>query len=442
MARISVFGLGYVGAVTTAVMADHGHHVIGVDSNADKAATVASGRSPVLEPGLDDLVARNVRAGRLRATTDVADAIADSDVSLICVGTPSLASGGLDLSQVEKVCQEIGTALAGTRKHHTVVVRSTMLPGSTAEVVVPALRRSLDDPDADRVAVCVNPEFLREGTSIADFHEPPFTIIGADDEESAAAVASLYTMLPAEPVVVPVQVAEMLKYACNAFHALKVVFANELDSICQQQGIDSARLMDVFCQDTRLNLSARYLRPGFAFGGSCLPKDLRALIHHARHLDVDTPMLEGVLRSNRNHVDRAIREVRATGRRRVGLVGLSFKPGTDDLRESPLVELAERLIGKGYDLRVYDPGVAVGDLVGANRTFIVNEIPHIASLMAGSVETFLGSCDVVVVGHRSPEAAAVLEQVEDRHVVIDIARTGLPVPEVITLPEATPSVPG
>lgn len=443
MARISVFGLGYVGAVTTAVLADHGHEVVGVDNNADKVATVAAGRSPVVEPGLPELVARNVAAGRLRSTTDVGDAVASTDLSMICVGTPSLGNGGLDLSQVEKVCHEIGAALAGTRKRHTVVVRSTMLPGSTAEVVVPALHGAMDAADAAQVAVCVNPEFLREGTSIADFHAPPFTIIGADDAASAATVASLYTMLPGEPVVVPVPVAEMLKYACNAFHALKVVFANELDSICQPQGIDSARLMDVFVQDTRLNLSARYLKPGFAFGGSCLPKDLRALVHHARHLDVDTPMLEGILRSNRNHVDRTVREVQATGHRRIGLVGLSFKPGTDDLRESPLVELAERLIGKGYDLHVYDPGVAVGDLVGANRTFIVHEIPHIASLMAGSVEEFLAACDVVVVGHRSPEAATVLDQVDDHHVVIDVARTGLaPAPTVITLPEAEAAVTG
>ncbi len=424
MSRISVFGLGYVGAVTAAVLAEDGHTVIGVDANPSKVAAVAGGRAPVVELGLDDLILRGVRSGQLRATADVDEAVSGSDISMICVGTPSLESGGLDLSQVEKVCGEIGHRLRDKAAPHTVVVRSTLLPGSTDQVVIPALEGTSGRIVGQGVLVGVNPEFLREGSSLKDFYDPPFTIVGADDDQTARSIAELYEGAPSPPLVVPVRVAEMLKYACNAFHALKIVFANEIDSICLRQGIDSTQMMEIFCRDTKLNVSPRYLRPGFAFGGSCLPKDLRALVHHARHLDVDTPVLGAILRSNRDHVSRALQEVMATGERRIGLVGLSFKPGTDDLRESPLVELAERLIGKGYDLRVHDPHVAVANLVGANRRYIEREIPHIATLMVDTPAELLRDSEVIVLGHDSPDARAVTRQLSAHHRVIDLVRSG------------------
>ena len=427
MARIAVFGLGYVGAVSAAALAADGHDVTGVDTHPAKVEMVAAGHSPVVEAGLPELIAAGVAAGRLRATTDPATAVAASDVALLCVGTPSRPNGSLDLSQIERVCQQIGEQLCD-RGGYVVVARSTMLPGSTDDLVVPALEKASGRQVGRDLGVCVNPEFLREGSSIRDFRSPPFTLVGCDDPATAEVVTALYAGIDAPVLVVPVRVAEMVKYASNAFHAVKVSFANEIGAICKQQRIDSHAVMDIFCRDDKLNVSRAYLRPGFAFGGSCLPKDLRALVHHARHLDVEAPLLESVMPSNRRHVDRAFQLVQDTGRRRIGVLGFSFKAGTDDLRESPLVDLIERLIGKGHQVRVFDRNVSLANLHGANRAYIEREIPHIASLMCDTVEQVVAASDVVVIGNGAPEFAGVAAAAPPDRIVIDLVRLQPEVP--------------
>lgn len=422
MTTISIFGLGYVGSISAACFAGNGHQVIGVDVNLTKVEMINRGQSPIIEEGLTALLRKSVDGGRIRATTDAAQAVQDSEISIICVGTPSNPNGSLNLSYVQRVCADIGQALASKDSYHVVVARSTMLPGSTEEVVIPALEQASGKKAGRDFGVCFNPEFMREGSSVEDFYNPPFTVIGGDDERAIAVTTRLYAMLDAPLFVVPFKVAEMIKYANNAFHALKVTFANEIGNICKQQNIDSHQVMDIFCQDTKLNLSPYYLKPGFAFGGSCLPKDLRALLYHCRHLDVHLPVLETILPSNRHQVDVAYQMVKRTGRKRVGVLGFSFKAGTDDLRESPMVELIERLIGKGYQVRVYDKNVSLANLQGANREYIGREIPHIASLMADSTDEVLDSSEVIIVGNKSPEFETVLAQLRDGQTIIDLVR--------------------
>jgi GDP-mannose 6-dehydrogenase len=426
MTNVSVFGLGYVGAVSAGALARAGHRVVGVDPNLTKVEMVAAGRSPVIEAGLDELITAGVASGRIRATTSAEEAISETEVSLICVGTPSNGNGSLDLTYVEKVCQEIGLALAAKIDPHVVVVRSTMLPGSTEDIVIPTLETASGTRVGDRIGVCVNPEFLREGSSIKDFDDPSFTLIGGDDGSAVEAVRTLYAGIGAPVVVVPYRVAEMIKYASNAFHALKITFANEIGSIAREQGIDSHQVMDILCRDTKLNISSAYLRPGFAFGGSCLPKDLRALVYQARRADVEAPVLEAIARSNEGQIDRAFRMVTRTGHKRVGVLGFSFKAGTDDLRESPMVELVERLIGKGYALRVFDRNVSLATLQGANRAYIEREIPHIASLMADSVDDVLAVSDVIVIGNGDPEFVRAVEEARPEQVIVDLVRVGSP----------------
>lgn len=422
MTKISIFGLGYVGAVSAAGLANMGHEVIGVDVNPVKVEMISNGRSPIIEEGMSELMQKGVAAGRIQATTDTARAIHESDVSIICVGTPSNPNGSLNLSYVERVCQEIGAAVATKPDYHTIIARSTMLPGSTETVVIPALEQASGKQAGRDFGVCFNPEFLREGSSIKDFYDPPFTIIGGDDEQATNAACALYAPLEAQIIIVPIKVAEMVKYASNAFHALKVTFANEIGNICKQQDIDSHQVMDIFCQDRKLNISPSYLKPGFAFGGSCLPKDLRALLYHARRLDLASPVLESVMASNRRQVDRAYQMIRRTNRKRVGVLGFSFKAGTDDLRESPMVELVERLIGKGYHVTVYDRNVSLANLQGANRAYIEQEIPHIASLMCDSVAGVMAESEVVIIGNKAPEFSRVLEQVQPGQIIMDLVR--------------------
>jgi GDP-mannose 6-dehydrogenase len=401
--KLSVFGLGYVGCVSAACFSRVGHEVIGVDSNPLKVEVINAGRSPIVEPGVEDLIVAAVKAQRLRATTDVASAIAGSDLSLVCVGTPSNHNGSLDLRHIKRVCQEIGSALEVKRGHHIVAIRSTMLPGTVEDTVIPALEVYSGKRAGRDFGVAINPEFLREGSSIYDFDNPPFTLIGADDEDAAAPLAKLYAHLSAPVLKVGVKDAEMVKYACNSFHALKVTFANEIGMICKSLGVDSYRVMEVFCRDTKLNLSPYYLKPGFAFGGSCLPKDLRALTHRAKEEDVSVPMLDSILVSNQRQIERAVEMVLRTGRKKVGVLGLSFKPNTDDLRESPMVTLVERLIGKGLKLAIYDREVELARLFGANREFIENEIPHISSLMRKELEGVIDDSEVIVIGKRDEE---------------------------------------
>jgi GDP-mannose 6-dehydrogenase len=420
--KLSVFGLGYVGCVSAACFARAGHEVVGVDVNTTKVGIINSGQSPIVEPGVAELIAEMVAAGRLRATTDARAAVAQTDLSLVCVGTPSRANGSLDLTYVKRVCAEIGAGLEGRPGRHTVVIRSTMLPGTVESVVTPALEVYSGLKAGPDFGVCINPEFLREGTALKDFYAPPFTLVGADDEEAAAPVRRLYAHIDAPVFVTAVKAAEMVKYACNCFHALKVSFANEIGNVAKELGIDSHEVMRVFCHDTKLNLSPYYLKPGFAFGGSCLPKDLRALTYKAREVDVEVPVLQAALQSNRLQVERGVEMVLRTGRKRVGVLGFSFKAGTDDLRESPMVTLIETLLGKGLQLALYDRDVSLARLVGANKEYIEREIPHISQLMRASVEEVLAHAEVIVVGNRAEEFREIEGRLRGDQLVIDLVR--------------------
>lgn len=420
--RLSVFGLGYVGCVSAACFAKEGHEVVGVDVNPTKVEIINDGRSPIVEPGMDELIAEVVAAGRLRATTAAKEAIESSDVSLVCVGTPSAPNGSLNLTYVKRVCEEIGAAIEGKSRPHTVVIRSTMLPGTIEGVVVPTLEIYSGKKVGRDIGICINPEFLREGSSLADFYSPPFTLIGADDEETARMVGRLYARIEAPLFVTSIKSAEMVKYACNCFHALKVSFANEIGNICKALGIDSHEVMEIFCRDTKLNLSPYYLKPGFAFGGSCLPKDLRAIMYKAKELDVEAPVLSAILPSNRLQVERAVEMVLRTGKKRIGVLGMSFKAGTDDLRESPMVALIETLIGKGLQLAIYDKDVSLARLFGANKEYIEREIPHISKLMRNDLKEVIDEAEVVVVGNRSPEFREIEKMRRDGQKIIDLVR--------------------
>ncbi|MFN2598021.1 MAG: nucleotide sugar dehydrogenase [Pyrinomonadaceae bacterium] len=420
--KLSVFGLGYVGCVSAACFAREGHDVTGVDVNATKVEIINAGKSPIVEAGIGELIGEMVAGGKLRATTETRGAVHSSELSLVCVGTPSNANGSLDLSYVKRVCKEIGAALETKTAPHVVVIRSTMLPGTIESDVVPALEVYSGKKVGEGIGVCINPEFLREGTSLKDFYAPPFTLIGADDEDVAASVRRLYSKIDAPLYVTSVKSAEMVKYACNCFHALKVSFANEIGNVCKELGVDSHEVMEVFCRDTKLNLSPYYLKPGFAFGGSCLPKDLRALQYKAKELDVEVPVLRAALQSNRLQVERAVEMVLRTGKKRVGVLGFSFKAGTDDLRESPMVALIEALIGKGLQLSIYDRDVSLARLFGANKEYIEREIPHISQLMRASVEEVLESAEVVVVGNKAEEFRAVEGKLRSDQTLIDLVR--------------------
>ncbi|MGH8482014.1 MAG: nucleotide sugar dehydrogenase [Nevskiaceae bacterium] len=398
--RIGIYGMGYVGAVSAACFADAGHTVIGVDVSADKVDLINRGESPIVEPGLGELLGRAVAQRRLQATRRTADAMAGTDLSLICVGTPSLRNGDLDLSHMEAVCREIGAALRARSVYHTVVVRSTVIPGTVRNLVIPILQSASGKVAGEDFGVAVNPEFLREGTAIRDFSEPPMTIIGEFDTRSGESVAPLYTQLPAPLMRRELEVAEMVKYACNAWHATKITFANEIGSFAKAIGVDGREVMEIVCLDRKLNISSHYLRPGFAFGGSCLPKDLRALTFRASQLGVEVPMLGSVLRSNRSVIERAVDMIESYGEKRVGLLGLSFKAGTDDLRESPLVQLAETLLGKGFQLSIFDRNVEYARVHGANREYINSRIPHVSSLLKPDLEEVLRESDVMVLGNK------------------------------------------
>ena len=420
--KISVFGIGYVGCVSAACFAHEGHDVIGVDVNPSKVEMINQGNSPIVEPGIAELMQEAVNVQRLRATTSVNDAVSQSEVSLVCVGTPSNPNGSLDLSYITRVSEEIGTALKTKQGRHVVVMRSTMLPGTIEGVVVPALESTSGKKAGTDFGVCINPEFLREGSSLKDFYAPPFTLIGADDETTAATVRALYANVDAPLYETAVKTAEMIKYVCNSFHAVKVSFANEVGNICKALAIDSHTVMNIFCQDTKLNLSPYYLKPGFAFGGSCLPKDLRAINYKAKELDIEVPLLGSILPSNRLQIDRAVGMVAKTGKKRVGVLGFSFKAGTDDLRESPMVVLIETLIGKGYKLSLYDRDVSLARLFGANKEYIEREIPHISELMCTSIDDVIDRSEVVVIGNKSEEFKQVGGKIGGDKVLIDLVR--------------------
>lgn len=420
--KVSIFGLGYVGSVSAACLADRGHTIIGVEPNRTKVGLVNQGRAPVVEAELAELTARAVIEGRLTATTETEDAILATDLSIVCVATPSQANGNLDFSHIEACCHDIGAALAKKDGFHVVVVRSTILPGTIRGLVIPVLEKQTGRRAGVDFGVCNNPEFLREGTAVHDFRNPPKTVVGETDARSGDMVQQLYQGLPGPMIRCPIEVAEMVKYADNSWHAVKVAFANEIGDICKAVGIDSHRVMDIFCQDVKLNLSAYYMRPGFAFGGSCLPKDLRALTYKARACDLSIPLLNSVLSSNKAQIELGIDTILKARKKAVGFLGFSFKPGTDDLRESPLVEVIERLIGKGYELRLYDRNVNVAKLTGANRDYILKVIPHIERLMVDSIDEVLDHSDVIVIGHNAPEFSDLAGRFKPEQRVIDFVR--------------------
>jgi len=420
--RVSVFGLGYVGSVSAASFAADGHQVVGVDVNSDKVAAVNAGRCPIIEPGLDDLLAAGVAEGRLRATTDAAEAVADSEVSLLCVGTPSRRNGSLDLAYLERVASQVGAALRNKSSYHVVVVRSTVLPGTTNERIIPLLEHESGKAYGEGFGVSINPEFLREGTALTDFRKPPLTLVGHNHAADAGGTIALYQSIDAPLVTTSIRVAEMMKYTSNAWHALKVCFANEIGNLCKRLGVDSHEVMDIFCRDEKLNLSAAYLKPGFAFGGSCLPKDVRALQYRAKEVDVELPVISQILTSNRLQIQHAFDEVMETGRKKIGLLGFSFKAGTDDLRESPCAILAEALLGKGLSLQIYDKNVSLARLVGANKEYIDQQIPHLSSLLCDSSDQIVQQAEVIVIGNRSAEFAEALIRTTPDQIVIDLVR--------------------
>jgi GDP-mannose 6-dehydrogenase len=417
--KVNIFGLGYVGCVSAACLADVGHEVTGIDIDRSKVACINSGHSPIVEPGIDDLVGQAVNAGRLRASSCPAEA---ADVSIICVGTPSSENGSLNVSHVVDVARQIGSYLRSLSGFHVVNVRSTVLPGTVEDVIVPLLEAQSGKKAGRDFGVCMNPEFMREGSSIEDFWHPPFTVIGELDAASGGAVAALYDEVKAPLYRTNIRVAEMLKYACNSFHAIKVTFANEIGNVCKKFGVDSHEVMRLVCLDTKLNISSYYMKPGFAFGGSCLPKDLRALVYEARRADLDTPLLSAAMTSNRHQIEVAYKLIAKTDRKRVGVLGLSFKPGTDDLRDSPVVELVERLIGKGYEVKVYDEEVSLSRLIGSNKQHIESVIPHIATLMDRSLARVVEESEVVVVAKDDRATAAELAGMLRDKAVIDLVR--------------------
>ncbi len=417
---ISVFGLGYVGTVTAACFAHKGSNVIGVDLNSAKVEAMAAGRSPIVEPQVGELIAQAARAGRLHATTNVVEAIDKSEISILCVGTPSLRNGKLDLGHVEPVCRQIGEALRDKKAFHLVALRSTVLPGTAESIVVPALELSSGKRMGRDFGVCVNPEFMREGTAVADFLEPAMTIIGASEPAHCAMLRELYAWAPGRVYETSFRAAEMVKYVCNAWHAVKVAFANEVGTVAKGLGVDAEAVVEIFTADTKLNISPSYLKPGFAFGGSCLPKDVRALAYRARELDLKLPLFEAILPSNEEHLERAVEMVLATGKRKITMLGLSFKAATDDLRESPQVQLVKRLLGEGREILVWDDNVSLGRLIGSNRQYIEEVIPHIGSLLCSDLAQALRSAEVVVIGTRALDRESLQRSLRSDQVVIDL----------------------
>ncbi len=414
--------MGYVGCVSGACFAQMGHRVLGVEPNSVKVDLINSGKSPIVETGLDTLMAEVVQSRSFQATSDWSRAINETDLALVCVGTPNRPNGSIDLRYVKRVCEQIGEGIAQRSNRFTVAIRSTVVPGTMDSLVIPTIESSSGKKVGKDFGVCMHPEFLREGTSIHDFYYPPKTVIGQYDEASGEPLAKLYESVPGPIIRTSLRVAEMVKYADNCFHALKITFANEIGSICKDAGVDSHEVMNIFCQDTKLNISPSYLKPGFAFGGSCLPKDLKALIYEAKARDINVPMLNSLLESNSHQIQRLVDKLVTYKGRSIGFLGLSFKGGTDDLRSSPIVDVVEAMIGKGFDIRIYDEHVSIARLIGANKEYIEKEIPHISKLMCASADEVVDKSDVVVVAHRDEKLRNALDGIKSGRVIVDVAR--------------------
>ena len=417
---ISVFGLGYVGTVTAACLAHKGHNVIGVDLSSSKVEAMQSGRSPIVEPNVSDLISQSHAAKHLHATSDSAYAVLNSDISFLCVGTPSLRNGKLDLGHIEPVCRDIGQVLKKKNGFHLIVLRSTVLPGTAETIVVPALEKASGKKLGEDFGVCVNPEFMREGTAVADFLEPAMTVIGAAEPKHSSILREVYQWVPGRIFETSFRSAEMVKYVCNAWHAVKVSFANEIGTLAKELGVDAEAVTEIFTADTKLNISPTYLKPGFAFGGSCLPKDVRALSYRAKELDLNLPLFQSILASNEEHLDRAVEMVLTTGKKKIAVLGLSFKAATDDLRESPQVQLVKRLLGEGRQIRIWDDNVSLGHLIGSNRQYIEEVIPHIGSLLSTSIKEVVGDAEVVVIATRGLNKDELRQCLRPDHTVIDL----------------------
>lgn len=418
--KVSIFGLGYVGTVTAACLASKGNHVTGVDLSAGKVEALAAGRSPIVEPGVTELVTESHNGGRLCATTDSKHAVLQTDISFLCVGTPSMRNGKLDLGHIGPVCQEIGEALRQKSTFHLVVLRSTVLPGTAETIVVPTLEEASGKKVGKDFGVCVNPEFMREGTAVADFLEPAITIIGSSDSNHSHVLRDLYSWVPGRVFETSFRSAEMVKYICNAWHAVKVSFANEVGTLAKSLGVDAEAVVEIFSADTKLNISPSYLKPGFAFGGSCLPKDVRALNYRAKELDLELPLFEAILPSNHAHLDRALEMVLSTGKKNVAMLGLSFKAATDDLRESPQVQLVKQLIGEGCHVQIWDDNVSLGRLIGSNRQYIEEVIPHVGSLLSSDLDEVLNRAEVVIIGTRGIDRKTLENHLRPEQVIIDL----------------------
>lgn len=420
--KISVFGLGYVGTVSAGCFANDGHDVVGVDPVQTKVDLINNGDSPIIEAQIGEIIAAAVASGNLHATADPFEAIQATELSFVCVGTPSQTNGNLDLRYIRRICEQIGSALREKAAHHTIVIRSTILPGTMKGIVIPVLEEISGKTAGVDFGVCHNPEFLREGSAVRDFHTPPKTVIGELDEPSGSLLTQLYAALDAPLIRTTLETAEMVKYVDNSWHALKIGFANEIGTLCKVLGVDAHDVMNIFCTDTKLNISPAYLLPGFAFGGSCLPKDLRALAYTAKTHDLELPILTSILPSNYLQVNRGLDLIMQKGHNRIGILGFTFKAGTDDLRESPVIEVIERLLGKGYDLRIYDKNVSLATLVGANRDFILNRIPHISRLMVSQIDGVLDHAQTIVIGNKDPDFRNVPQRLRDGQSVVDFVR--------------------
>jgi len=422
--RVSVFGLGYVGAVSCGCLARDGLEVIGVDVNPTKVNLINEGKSPIVEEEVPELIAKAVASGKLRATTDAHEAALQADVLLVSVGTPSRPNGGINFAALERVCESIGQAIArrpdGDRP--IVMIRSTVLPGTVRQLLIPLLEKASGKRQGVGFSVCFNPEFLRESSSVRDYYDPPFTLVGADSRDDGERAARIYAGVKAPVLHSSIEAAEMVKYVCNAFHALKATFANEIGIVAQALGVDSHQVMEIACQDNKLNISPKYLRPGFAFGGSCLPKDVRALVQKGRERDLELPLLNAILTSNRSQIDRAIAQVVELKKKKVAMLGISFKAGTDDLRESPLVTLTEALIGKGFDVSIYDRNITLTRLMGANKEYVEKELPHLAQLLQDDLAAVVRAAEIVIVGNNSPEFKELHGLCREGQTVIDLVR--------------------